>query len=62
MLDLFKRTSEQEDVAAATKKDKDATGAPLGQKNILRGLEDLPSEEEYQELDLKSFMGSIGRK
>ncbi|TFK86254.1 SNF2 chromatin remodeling protein [Polyporus arcularius HHB13444] len=62
VLDLFKRTSEQEDVAAATKKDKDATGAPLGQKNILRGLEDLPSEEEYQELDLKSFMGSIGRK
>ncbi|KAI0747594.1 SNF2 chromatin remodeling protein [Daedaleopsis nitida] len=64
VLDLFKRTTEQEDVAAAAKKkDKDATGAPLGaQKNVLRGLEDLPPEEEYQELDLKSFMGSIGRK
>ena len=63
VLDLFKRTTEEEDAAAAAKKkDKDASGAPLGQKNVLRGLEDLPPEEEYQELDLKSFMGSIGRK
>lgn len=62
VLDLFKRTTEEEDAAAAKKKDKDAHGAPLGQKNVLRGLEDLPPEEEYQELDLKSFMGSIGRK
>ncbi|KAH9923909.1 SNF2 chromatin remodeling protein [Epithele typhae] len=58
VLDLFKRTSEQEDAAAAAKKkDKDAGGASLGHKNVLRGLEDLPPEEEYQELDLKSFMG-----
>ncbi|KAI0806918.1 SNF2 chromatin remodeling protein [Fomes fomentarius] len=62
VLDLFKRTTEEEDAAAAKKKDKDAHGAPLGQKNVLRGLEDLPPEEEYQELDLKSFMGSIGRE
>ena len=63
VLDLFKRTTEEEDAAAAAKKkDKDANGASLGQKNVLRGLEDLPPEEEYQELDLKSFMGSIGRK
>ena len=63
VLDLFKRTTEEEDAAAAAKKkDKDGSGgAAFGQKNVLRGLEDLPPEEEYQELDLKSFMGSIGR-
>ena len=65
VLDLFKRTTEEEDAAAAAKKkDKDGAGgsAPFGQRNVLRGLEDLPPEEEYQELDLKSFMGSIGRQ
>ena len=63
VLDLFKRTTEEEDAAAAAKKkDKDSGGAPPGQRNVLRGLEDLPPEEEYQELDLKSFMGSIGRQ
>ena len=62
VLDLFKRTTEEEDAAAAKKKDKDGgSGTSFGQKNVLRGLEDLPPEEEYQELDLKSFMGSIGR-
>ena len=54
VLDLFKRTTEEEDAAAAAKKkDKDSGGAPPGQRNVLRGLEDLPPEEEYQELDLK---------
>ena len=63
VLDLFKRTTEEEDAAAAAKKkDKDVSGVPSSQRNVLRGLEDLPPEEEYQELDLKSFMGSIGRK
>jgi TATA-binding protein-associated factor len=27
----------------------------------LQGLEDLPPEEEYQGLDLSSFMSSLGR-
>ncbi|KAI1784054.1 SNF2 chromatin remodeling protein [Ganoderma leucocontextum] len=62
VLDLFKRTTAEEDAAAAKKKDKDLNGAPPGQRNVLRGLEDLPPEEEYQDLDLKSFMGSIGRQ
>lgn len=62
VLDLFKRTTEEEDAAAAAKKkDKEGGAASFGQKNVLRGLEDLPPEEEYQDLDLKSFMGSIGR-
>ncbi|KAI0637419.1 SNF2 chromatin remodeling protein [Trametes polyzona] len=61
VLDLFKRTTEEEDAAAAAKKDKDPA-APPGAKNVLRGLEDLPPEEEYQELDVKSFMSSLGRK
>lgn len=61
VLDLFRRTSEEEDSPVASKKkDKEAGG--LGQKNILRGLEDLPPEEEYQGLDLSSFMGSLSAK
>jgi TATA-binding protein-associated factor len=60
VLDLFKRTTDDEDAAASSKKGKDAAG-PVTQKNVLQGLEDLPAEEEYQELDLSSFMGSLGR-
>lgn len=59
VLDLFRRTSEEEDAAAAAKKVKDTSG-PVSQKNILQGLEDLPAEEEYEGLDLTSFMGSLG--
>lgn len=59
VLDLFRRTSEEED-AAAKKKTKEASG-PVSQKNVLDGLEDLPPEEEYQSLDFSSFMGSLGR-
>ncbi|KAK0458447.1 SNF2 superfamily chromatin remodeling protein [Desarmillaria tabescens] len=59
VLDLFRRTTQEED-AAAKKKAKEASG-PVSQKNILNGLEDLPPEEEYQGLDLSTFMDSIGR-
>lgn len=62
VLDLFKRTSEEEDAAAAAKKKEKDPSAPPGAKNVLRGLEDLPPEEEYQELDVKSFMSSLGGK
>jgi TATA-binding protein-associated factor len=58
VLDLFKRTSEDEDAAAARKKAKETSG-PVSQKNVLHGLEDLPTEEEYEGLDLSSFMGSL---
>ncbi|KAH7927090.1 hypothetical protein BV22DRAFT_1193901 [Leucogyrophana mollusca] len=58
VLDLFKRTTDDED-AAAKKKAKEASG-PVTQKNVLQGLEDLPAEEEYEGLDLSSFMGSLG--
>lgn len=61
MLDLFRRTSEEEDASGAVKKSaKEATG-PTSQKNMLQGLEDLPPEEEYEGLDLKTFMSSIDR-
>ncbi|KAF5372870.1 hypothetical protein D9758_001613 [Tetrapyrgos nigripes] len=60
VLDLFKRTTEEEDAIAAKKKAKDANGL-VSQKNLLQGLEDLPPEDEYQGLDLSTFMGSIGR-
>lgn len=61
MLDLFRRTTEEEDAAAAKKKEKEAAAA-LGQKNVLKGLEDLPPEDEYQGLDLASFMGSLSAR
>lgn len=60
VLDLFKRTSEEEDAAAAKKKEKEKNGH-VSQKNILDGLEDLPAEEEYDNLNLSSFMGTLGR-
>lgn len=60
VLDLFRRTTQEEDVASASKKTKDAS-KPITQKNVLQGLEDLPTEDEYEGLDLSSFMGSLGR-
>ncbi|KAJ7461011.1 SNF2 superfamily chromatin remodeling protein [Mycena galericulata] len=61
VLDLFKRTSEEEDAAAAAKKKAKEASGPVSQKNLLQGLEELPAEDEYQGLDLSSFMGSLGR-
>jgi TATA-binding protein-associated factor len=60
VLDLFRRTTEVEDAAAAKKQAKEGAG-PVSQKNVLEGLEDLPPEDEYSGLDLSSFMGSLGR-
>jgi TATA-binding protein-associated factor len=59
VLDLFRHTSVDEDGSRTKKDDHHATASP--HKNILSGLEDLPAEEEYQDLDLSSFMTSIGR-
>jgi TATA-binding protein-associated factor len=61
VLDLFKRTSEEEDTAASAKKKAKEASGPISQKNVLQGLEDLPAEQEYEGLDLSSFMGSLGR-
>lgn len=60
VLDLFKRTTEEEDAAAA-KKRKEKENSKVSQKNVLDGLEDLPAEDEYEDLSLSSFMGSLGR-
>ena len=60
VLDLFKRTTEEEDAAAA-KKRKEKENGKVSQKNVLDGLEDLPAEDEYEDLSLSSFMGSLGR-
>ncbi|KAH9038908.1 hypothetical protein EDB85DRAFT_2072591 [Lactarius pseudohatsudake] len=60
VLDLFKHTSVEED-GPSSKKDNDQHATAGPHKNILSGLEDLPAEEEYQDLDLSSFMTSIGR-
>ena len=60
VLDLFRRTTEDEDSVGSPKKDKDV--AAIGQKNILRGLDDLPPEDEYQGLDLSTFLGSLSSR
>lgn len=59
VLDLFRHTTAEEE--GPNTKDVDQQGAAGPHKNILNGLEDLPAEEEYQELDLSSYMTSIGR-
>ena len=51
---------EEEDAAAAKEKEREKNGA-VSQKNILEGLEDLPPEDEYSNLSVTSFMGSLGR-
>lgn len=58
VLDLFRRSEDND--AAQKQKGKEGSG-PVTQKNALDGLEDLPPEEEYENLDLSSFMGSLGR-
>jgi TATA-binding protein-associated factor len=60
VLDLFRHTTTEEE-RPSTKKDGDQQGTANPHKNILSGLEDLPTEEEYQDLDLSSYMSSIGR-
>lgn len=62
VLDLLKRTSEEEDALATAKKKAKESSGPVSQKNVLQGLEDLPAEEEYQGLDLSSFMVSLKNK
>ncbi|KIY43333.1 hypothetical protein FISHEDRAFT_67850 [Fistulina hepatica ATCC 64428] len=61
VLDLFRRTTEEEDAPAAPKKKAKESSSHVSQKNVLEGLEDLPAEDEYQGLDLASFMGSLGQ-
>ena len=61
VLDLFERTTEEEDAAAAKRRKEREKSGKLSQKNILDGLEDLPTEEEYDSLKLSNFMGSLGR-
>ncbi|KZT70176.1 SNF2 superfamily chromatin remodeling protein [Daedalea quercina L-15889] len=61
VLDLFRRTTQEEEAASAMKKDKEPHALP-GQRNVLKGLDDLPPEEEYEGLDLSSFMSSLGRQ
>jgi TATA-binding protein-associated factor len=60
-LDLFKRTTDEEDAAAAAKKKVEINNGPVTQKNVLNGLGDLHDDDEYAEMNLESFMSSIGR-
>jgi len=61
VLDLFKRTTDEE--AARTfgkQREKRESAGPLNSKRVLQGIGDLHSEEEYQGLDLANFMESLG--
>ena len=61
VLDLFRHTTEEDDAASGAKKSAKDVSGPISQKNVLQGLEDLPSEGEYEGLDLKSFISSLGQ-
>ena len=61
VLDLFRRTTEEENAIASAKLKAKESSGPVSQKNVLQGLEDLPAEDEYEGLDLTSFMSSLGR-
>ena len=60
VLDLFKCTTEEEDAAAAAaaRREKEREKGGTSQKSVLAGLEDLPPDEEYEGLDLQSFLAS----
>jgi len=62
VLDLFKRTTEEEEARAVGKQreKKKGSAGPPNSKGILQGVGDLHSEEEYQGLDLANFMESLG--
>jgi TATA-binding protein-associated factor len=61
VLDLFRRTTEEEDAAATAKQKAKEANKSVSQKNVFHGLDDLPAEDEYEGLDLASFMSSLGR-
>ena len=61
VLDLFRRTTEEENAIASAKLKAKESSGPVSQKNVLQGLEDLPAEDEYEGLDLTTFMSSLGR-
>jgi TATA-binding protein-associated factor len=60
ILDLFTVSSGQDDEAEAKKKAKE-TGGPVSQRNLLEGLEDLPAEGEYADLDAAKFAASLSK-
>lgn len=61
VLDLFRRSTEEENAMAAAQKMKQSSSKPVTQKNVLQGLEDLPAEEEYESLDLSSFLDTLSK-
>jgi TATA-binding protein-associated factor len=61
VLDLFKRTTDEEEARAVGKRREKREGAgPLNSGKILQDIGDLYPEEEYQGLDLAHFMESLG--
>ena len=61
VLDLFKRTTDEEEARAVGKqREKKESAGPFNSKKIMQGVGDLPSEGEYQGLDLAHFMESLG--
>jgi TATA-binding protein-associated factor len=61
ILDLFAVSSAAEDEENQKKKAAAAKEGPVSQKNVLQGLEDLPTESEYADLDAAKFAASLTR-
>lgn len=60
VLELFKRTTDEEGVRAAGKRRERKEGSgPFNSKKTVQDVGDLHSEEEYQGLDLAHFMESL---
>ncbi|EJU05341.1 hypothetical protein DACRYDRAFT_113489 [Dacryopinax primogenitus] len=59
VLDLFRRTTDEEDAASAKRRADRAQMAPVSQKSVLDGLEELPAEDEYAGLDVASFLSTL---
>jgi len=60
VLDLFKRTSDEEDARAVGKQRGNESAGQFNAKKVLQGIGDLHPEEEYKGLDLAHFMESLG--
>ncbi|KZO97896.1 SNF2 superfamily chromatin remodeling protein [Calocera viscosa TUFC12733] len=61
VLDLFRRTTDEEDTASSKRRAERTKASPTTQKNVLDGLDELPAEDEYAGQDFASFMSTLKR-
>ncbi|KZT56424.1 hypothetical protein CALCODRAFT_435762 [Calocera cornea HHB12733] len=61
VLDLFRRTTDEEDTASNKRRAEKPKAGSASQKNVLEGLDELPAEDEYAGQDFASFMSTLKR-